>query len=119
MDTRLNSLMLMYDIDPSEVHIRDAIQEAIEGRDKQWVRWLKECLYADIRTERVRQDIKWGGAQHDDQWTAFDWHEMIADYNAWARRMAAMGSFEKARRRYIQIAALAVAAVEALDRHGH
>lgn len=66
--------------------------------------------------ERIRQDAKWGGAANDDQWNPLDWHEMIADYNAWARRMACMGSFDKARNRYVQIAALAVAAVEALDR---
>lgn len=69
-----------------------------------------------VRAERVRQDKKWGGAEHDDQWTPFDWHEMIADYNGWARRMASMGSPFKARQRYIQVAALAVAAVEAIDR---
>jgi hypothetical protein len=69
-----------------------------------------------VLRERNRQDAKWGGAANDDQWNALDWHEMIADYNAWARRMACMGSFDKARNRYVQIAALAVAAVEALDR---
>ena len=53
---------------------------------------------------------------NDDRWNALDWHEMIADYNAWARRMACMGSMDKARRRYVQLAALAVAAVEAIDR---
>jgi hypothetical protein len=44
-----------------------------------------------------------------------DWYEMIGDYNAWARRMGAMGSPDKQRRRLIQVAALAVAAVEVID----
>lgn len=66
----------------------------------------------EVRLERRRQITKWGGVFNDDQWNALDWHEMIADYNGWARRMAAMGSRDKARTRYIQIAALAVAAVE-------
>ncbi len=70
----------------------------------------------DVHLERLRQKGKWGGTSQDDGWNALDWHEMIADYNAWARRMACMGSKDKARNRYIQIAALAVAAVEALDR---
>lgn len=70
----------------------------------------------DVARERQRQDSKWGGATNDDQWTPLDWHEMIADYNGWARRMACMGSPDKARNRYIQLAALAVAAVEAIDR---
>lgn len=75
-----------------------------------------EQILAEVMGERQRQDGKWGGAATDDQYNALDWHEMIADYNAWARRMSAMGSPDKARRRYIQVAALAVAAVEALDR---
>lgn len=70
----------------------------------------------EVAAERSRQNQKWGGTKNDDQWNALDWHEMIADYNAWARRMACMGSTDKARRRYVQLAALAVAAVEAIDR---
>lgn len=81
----------------------------------------RENVLREVGAERRRQDAKWGGSANDDQWDASDWHEMIADYNAWARRMATMGSFDKARNRYVQIAALAVAAVEAIDRkaQGH
>ena len=73
-------------------------------------------ILEEVLGERNVQDLKWGGPETDDHWTALDWHEMIADYNGWARRMMTMNSPQKARRRYIQIAALAVAAVEALDR---
>jgi hypothetical protein len=73
-------------------------------------------VLADVAAERQRQIMKWTETFNDDHWTPLDWHEMIADYNGWARRMATMGSTEKARNRYIQIAALAVAAVEAIDR---
>lgn len=73
-------------------------------------------VWDDVAHERKRQNEKWGGPSNDDRWTPFDWHEMIADYNGWARRMMCMNNPEKARNRYIQIAALAVAAVEALDR---
>lgn len=76
----------------------------------------RENVLREIGAERRRQDAKWGGAANDDQWNPLDWHEMIADYNAWARRMACMGSIDKARNRYVQLAALAVAAVEAIDR---
>ena len=75
-----------------------------------------KLVLEEVQSERARQDLKWGGADHDDKWTPLDWHEMIADYNGWARRMATMGSVDKARMRYIQVAALAVAAVEAIDR---
>ena len=79
-------------------------------------------LLQEIWQERLRQMLKWGKGDdvnasiHDDSWTALDWHEMIADYNGWARRMAVMGSWDKARERYIQVAALALAAVQAIDR---
>ena len=76
----------------------------------------QEQILEEITQERQRQDEKWGGHTHDDRLHPFDWYEVIADYNAWARRMACMNSKAKARRRYIQVAALAVAAVEALDR---
>lgn len=70
----------------------------------------------EVLQERRRQDNKWGGEENDDKHTPNDWHEVIADYNGWARRMAAMGSNDKARKRYIQIAAIAVAVVERIDR---
>lgn len=75
-----------------------------------------ETVLNDVGIERERQDHKWSGIFNDDTWNPLDWHEMISDYNGWARRMACMNSPDKARIRYIQIAALAVAAVEALDR---
>ena len=69
----------------------------------------------DVANERLRQHGKWDGVFDDTKYNALDWHEMISDYNGWARRMRCMGSMDKARTRYVQIAALAVAAVEALD----
>jgi hypothetical protein len=41
---------------------------------------------------------------------------LIQDYAGWARTMAGMNSPDKARNRLIQVAALAVAAVESIDR---
>lgn len=70
----------------------------------------------DVKNERVRQFEKWDGVFSDDNYTPGDWYALIKDYNCWARRMGCMGSTDKYRRRLIQIAALAVAAVEALDR---
>ncbi len=78
--------------------------------------FLYDSVLEEIANERERQDEKWDGPLNDDPMCPLDWHEMIADYNSWARRMAAMRSPEKARRRYIQVAALAVAAIESLDR---
>jgi hypothetical protein len=70
----------------------------------------------DVMAERWRQDAKWGGPGHDDHHTVAEWVQLIEDYAGWARVMAGMNSPEKARNRLIQVAALAVAAVEAMDR---
>jgi len=83
----------------------DAPSETSFGFDK---------ILGEVANERVRQISKWGH-KVDKIYSPLDWHEMISDYNGWARRMAAMGSPHKARTRYIQVAALAIAAVEALD----
>lgn len=70
----------------------------------------------DVAAERQRQDLKWGGPDHDDMHSTADFVQLIRDYAGWARTMAGMGSVEKTRRRLVQVAALAVAAVESLDR---
>lgn len=118
-DAKIDALMFEYCPD-------EMTDEQIERYEaSMWPDILKQQVDGDMKTEEIlgevlsergRQNMKWGGPFYDDQHAAFDWHEMIADYNGWARRMAAMGSNDKARRRYIQIAALAVAAVEAIDR---
>lgn len=69
-----------------------------------------------VALERVRQDEKWGGAPHDDRHSTAEFVLLIEDYAGWARTMAGMGSLDKARRRLVQVAALAVACCEAIDR---
>ncbi|MBK5230230.1 MAG: hypothetical protein JJE27_03555 [Thermoleophilia bacterium] len=75
-----------------------------------------ETVLADVAAERSRQDAKWGGAEHDDKHSTADFVQLIEDYAGWARVMAGMRSDGKARERLIQVAALAVAAVERIDR---
>lgn len=75
----------------------------------------RQNILKEIFEERSRQIKKWTGVFNDLLYSPFDWHEMISDYNGWARRMWSMRSYDKARKRLIQVAALAVAAVEALD----
>lgn len=70
----------------------------------------------DAIAERQRQDEKWGGAAHDDEHSVAQWVELIQDYAGWARVMGGMHSYDKARRRLVQVAALALAAAESLDR---
>ena len=69
-----------------------------------------------VAVERERQDGKWGGPAHDDARSTADFVQLIEDYAGWARTMSGMGSHDKARRRLVQVAALAVAAVESILR---
>jgi hypothetical protein len=73
-------------------------------------------LLAEVAEERMRQDAKWGGAEHDDEHSTAEFVQLIEDYAGWARTMAGMNSPEKAERRLIQVAALALAAVESSRR---
>ena len=70
-----------------------------------------------VKIERARQDLKWGGAVHDDQHSVAEFVQLIEDYAGWARTMAGMNSMDKAKTRLIQVAALAVACVECIDRN--
>jgi len=73
-------------------------------------------IIVEVANERARQDEKWGGPNHDDKHSTAEFAQWIEDYAGWARMMASMNSPDKARRRLVQIAALAVAAVESIDR---
>lgn len=84
----------------------------------------------DVVEERTRQTLQWGGPSHDDTHDAYDWlsymgHQadkisevMTANgyYNFTRTRKRKTPSPEVLREHFIKIAALAVAAVESLDR---
>lgn len=70
-------------------------------------------ILQEILNERGRQDDKWGGPEHDDQHPLADFVDFIEGYAAKAR------DGDEPRRRLIQVAALAVAAVESMDRKSH
>jgi len=72
---------------------------------------LRRCLWM-LAHERMRQDEKWGGPEHDDLATTADFAQLAQDYAGWARVMSGMGSADKAQRRMLQVAALALADVE-------
>lgn len=73
--------------------------------------------YADVAVHRMEQDAQWGGPQNDDRNTAHDWLAHLG-------RQAALTHFEqcegfdpgKFRERMVKIAALSIAAIEAVDR---
>lgn len=68
-------------------------------------------IIAEILAERARQDKQWGGSKHDDEHVAGEWLEFIANQ---AEKMAYIPT--DARMRFIKIAALAIAAIESIDR---
>lgn len=74
-------------------------------------------VFEEIAAERHRQDAKWGGPDHDD---SHGWHEWIDYIIEHADKAYSTNnddeSYANARRRYIEVAALAVAAVESMDR---
>ena len=75
---------------------------------------MTDVLY-DVMKERARQEEKFS-KEHDDSKLPMDWCTDIDAYTTWAHQMQRMGSMDKYRRRLIQVAALAIAACESLDR---
>jgi hypothetical protein len=68
-----------------------------------------------VIAERVRQDRQWGGSENDNANTFADWLKLIdkqASYAALSHYPIALNY----RERMVKIAALAVAAIESLDR---
>lgn len=72
-------------------------------------------IQQEIFFERLGQRRKWG-IEVDDLRGPTDWHQLIADYNGWARRKGEMGNAEEARKRYIELAAIVVSVIESIDR---
>lgn len=67
----------------------------------------------EVKTERARQDSKWGGPDHDDAHT----HQEFLGFIEKQKNLALQPDDpQQPRTRLIKIAALAIAAVESLDR---
>jgi hypothetical protein len=67
---------------------------------------------ADILNERTYQDEKWGGPEHDDAETEENWQKYITEY---ANAQGRSESYDF-RKRMVKVAALALAAIESVDR---
>lgn len=67
----------------------------------------------DILKERDKQDEQWGGPEHDDRHFNSDWTGYMG-YQA--RRLHEDPTLS--RDRFVKIAALALAAIESIDRRG-
>lgn len=64
----------------------------------------------DVLAERGLQDEQWGGPEHDDGHTLVDWRDFIV------KQADRSVSSCDARARLVKVAALALAAIESLDR---
>lgn len=76
-------------------------------------------VWKQVSDRRFQQDAKWGGSAHDDHHIPSDWIEFIsrqlsqaAGFNA-----AVPPDLDVVRDRFIDAAALAIAAIESLDRN--
>ena len=76
----------------------------------------RKSLFAEINEERIRQDRQWGGPDHDVEHGFTDWAAFILRHLG--KGLRAIGDPNQVRYRLIQVAALAIAAVEAHDLRG-
>ncbi len=78
-----------------------------------------EGIFDQIHAERERQDKIWGGPAHDDTKGIQDWIAYIVVYlgKAAGRETDWGRDTPNVRQLFVKVAALAVAAIQALDRY--
>jgi len=79
------------------------------------VRKGRSSIYSTIEAERLHQNGRWGGEIHDKQHSINDWIAYITRYAGEAQKASEDNCPELCQRRLVQVAALAVAAIEASD----
>lgn len=72
-------------------------------------------IFLEIECERSDQDSKWGGYSHDDKHGSHDWIAYIVKHTG--KSIQSPWNENIFRKQMIRVAALAVAAVEWLDRN--
>jgi len=78
---------------------------------------MREKIFAEIGKEREAQDREHGGAEHDDGLTQAQWVALLTRHVGLAVCDAAVvANLGRFRRQLVCVAALAVAALESLDR---
>lgn len=81
-----------------------------------------EKILEEIREERKHQDKKWGGPNYDDQHDPYAWAAFVTNYlgQALSDFVNESGQYEARYRKWrynmVKVAALAVAAIEVVDR---
>jgi len=79
---------------------------------------MKRNIFDEIKTERKRQDTQWGGKRHDDEHNTRDWVSFIINFLARTVNKEASWGYDLVvtKTAFIKVAALCVAAIEAIDR---
>ncbi len=77
---------------------------------------LRDAIYFEVSLERIAQDRQWGGPAKDDERSRFYWAHGVFDRATKAETAVTEGDTADFRRRMVQVAALAVAAIESHDR---
>jgi len=85
---------------------------------RNWIYNMTKTILGDILLERVKQDRKWGIQNHNPEW----WMQILMEEVGEAARALLEGHFgaESAhtyREEMIQVAAVAIAAIESFDRN--
>jgi hypothetical protein len=80
-------------------------------------------ILEEIKNEREHQDQKWGGLEHDDKLGLWDFAIYIITRSNQINHNSRPGFtttnlYSVYRRLFVEIAALAVAAIESIDRRG-
>ena len=84
-----------------------------------------DAIFDEVRTERERQDLQWGGAAHDDDhtaqtdgriWREFIWSQITKANFEHRKAETATDALGVQRTRYVKMAALAIAGIESIDR---
>lgn len=96
---------------PSTNSITDAGEAALRKPMLDMARALDD-KFIEVTTERLRQDAIHGGADHDDTLEPQEWASKVIEH---ANKALRQGEF---RARMIEVAAVALAAVQAYDRGG-
>lgn len=73
-------------------------------------------IFDEIKAERDAQDAEWGGASHDDSHTNWDWVAYLTKHLG--KAVVWPFNWDVFRKQMVRVAALAVAAIEWVDRQG-
>lgn len=95
-------------------HHKQATAQIAAEEDPRSVRASK--IADQIWAERMAQDEQWGGEQHDDEHNMDDWLRFIRYQEAMAVQASIRADQHEFRDRMIKVAALALAALESIDR---